>query len=120
MMVHIDGSDARLAIDIDGGTFWRLVSSSNSEVSDPTLATPVKKHGVSFNYNRVQKEVLAVSSRARQCWPRPIMSEASIGGALPSEECGRPWGRDGTSDQSSPTLGVTSDLLESRSYCGRF
>jgi hypothetical protein len=42
---------------IDGGIFWRWVSSSNSEDSDPTLATPVKKRGASFNYHPVQKEV---------------------------------------------------------------
>lgn len=43
---------------IDGGTFWRWVNNSNSDDSDPTLATPVKQRGVSFTYNPVQKEIL--------------------------------------------------------------
>ena len=43
---------------IDGGAFWRWTSFSNSEDSDPTLATPVKQRGVDFVYNPVQKEVV--------------------------------------------------------------
>jgi len=43
---------------VDGGSFWRWVSFQDSEDSDPTLADPVKRRGVPFIYNPVQKEVV--------------------------------------------------------------
>jgi hypothetical protein len=51
---------------LEGGSFWRWVSFSNcpsgsgcpNEDADPTLADPVKRRGVNFVYNPVQKEVL--------------------------------------------------------------
>lgn len=43
---------------IDGGSFWRWVSFQDSEDSDPTLADPVKRRGVPFTYNPVQKEII--------------------------------------------------------------
>ena len=39
---------------MEGGAFWRWVSFMNSEDSDPTLADPVKRRGVSFTYNPVK------------------------------------------------------------------
>jgi hypothetical protein len=43
---------------MDGGAFWRWVSFTNAEDSDPTLEDPVKRRGVAFVYNPV-KDVLA-------------------------------------------------------------
>src|SRR5262249_13411847 len=42
---------------IDGGSFWRSTSFENSEDPDPTLAEPIKRRGVEFNYTPA-KEVL--------------------------------------------------------------
>ncbi len=39
---------------VHGGAFWRWVSFNTSEDSDPTLADPVKRRGVAFQYNPVQ------------------------------------------------------------------
>jgi hypothetical protein len=43
---------------LDGGSFWRWVSFNTSEDSDTTLAQPVKRRGVPFVYNLVQKEIV--------------------------------------------------------------
>lgn len=49
---------------IEGGSFWRWTNNSNcssgctNEDADPTLADPVKRRGVNFVYNPVQKEIL--------------------------------------------------------------
>jgi uncharacterized protein (TIGR03437 family) len=43
---------------IEGGSFWRWASFTDSEDSDSTLANPVKIRGVDFVYNPVQKEIL--------------------------------------------------------------
>jgi hypothetical protein len=43
---------------IDGGSFWRWVNNTDSEDSDPTQSDPVKRRGVDFIYNPVQKEVV--------------------------------------------------------------
>ncbi len=43
---------------LDGGAFWRWTSFQNSEDSDTTLATPVKRRGVEFVYNPVQREIV--------------------------------------------------------------
>ena len=43
---------------IDGGTFYRWVSGTDSEDSDPTQSDPVKRRGVAFIYTPVQKEVV--------------------------------------------------------------
>lgn len=43
---------------IDGGSFWRWTSFQDSEDSDPTLADPVKRRGIPFLYNPVQKEII--------------------------------------------------------------
>lgn len=39
---------------MDGGCYWRWISYDNSEDADPTLADPVKRRGVSFQYTPVQ------------------------------------------------------------------
>jgi hypothetical protein len=46
---------------IDGGSFWRWTSFSNSEDSDLSLATPVKQRGVAFVFNPVLKEIVDMS-----------------------------------------------------------
>src|SRR5262249_8908043 len=38
----------------DGGSFWRWVNFLNSEDSDPTIATPIKRRGTAFNYTAVK------------------------------------------------------------------
>jgi len=43
---------------IEGGSFWRWTSFTDSEDSDPTLADPVKRRGLNYVYNPVQKEIL--------------------------------------------------------------
>jgi len=43
---------------LDGGSFWRWASFNTSEDSDATLAQPVKRRGVPFVYNLVQKEIV--------------------------------------------------------------
>jgi hypothetical protein len=43
---------------IDGGAFWRWTSFYNYEDINPQLADPVKRRGIEFIYNPVQKEVL--------------------------------------------------------------
>jgi hypothetical protein len=43
---------------VDGGSFWRWTSFQNSEDEDPTLADPVKRRGVEYIFNKVEKEVL--------------------------------------------------------------
>ncbi len=42
---------------VQGGTFWRWVSNSNTEETDSTLAVTVKKRGISFTFNPPQKEI---------------------------------------------------------------
>ena len=39
---------------VDGGCFWRWTSFSNDEDTNATLASPVKKRGVNFDYNPVK------------------------------------------------------------------
>jgi hypothetical protein len=43
---------------MDGGAFWRWVNFQNSEETDTTLADPVKRRGLSYIYNPVQKEIV--------------------------------------------------------------
>ena len=43
---------------VEGGSFWRWTSFVSSEDADPTLADPVKRRGVAFAYNPVEKIVL--------------------------------------------------------------
>ncbi len=43
---------------IEGGSFWVWAHFTNSEDSDPTLDDAVKRRGVNFVYNPVQKEIL--------------------------------------------------------------
>lgn len=43
---------------VEGGAFWRWTSFFDEEDKDPTLADPVKRRGVEFTFNRVQKEIL--------------------------------------------------------------
>jgi hypothetical protein len=43
---------------VDGGSFWFWVNQQNDYDSNPQLADPVKRRGVSFEYNPVQKEIL--------------------------------------------------------------
>jgi hypothetical protein len=62
---------------IDGGSFWRWVSFDNSEDSDPTLADPVKRRGVSFIYNPVQKEVVDMGG-----FHVPVVPNSSFEGAV--------------------------------------
>jgi uncharacterized protein (TIGR03437 family) len=43
---------------IDGGAFWRWANDSTSQDGNPAFADAVKRRGVDFIYNPVQKEVL--------------------------------------------------------------
>jgi uncharacterized protein (TIGR03437 family) len=43
---------------VEGGSFWRWANFTNAEDTDPTLADPVTKRGMTFVYNAVEKEVL--------------------------------------------------------------
>jgi hypothetical protein len=43
---------------IDGGSFYRWTSFSNDEDTDPQQSDPVKRRGIEFIYNPVQKEVI--------------------------------------------------------------
>lgn len=69
--------------EIDGGSFWRWVSSSNSEDSDPTLATPVKKRGTGFNYNPVQEEILDMTGTHVTQVPNGSFEGAANGSGVP-------------------------------------
>jgi hypothetical protein len=62
---------------LDGGAFWRWISSGNSEDSDPTLADPVKRRGVPFIYNPVQKEVVDMGG-----FHVPVVPNGSFEGAV--------------------------------------
>ena len=42
---------------MDGGCFWKWVAQNTSEENDNTHATPVKRLGLNFLYNPVQKEI---------------------------------------------------------------
>ena len=44
---------------VDGGAFWRWTSFNTAEDSDPTLADPVKRRGVTFTYNQPIQGLLA-------------------------------------------------------------
>ncbi len=43
---------------MDGGSFWRWASHWNAEDTDPQKPDPVKRRGVSFVFNPVQREIL--------------------------------------------------------------
>jgi hypothetical protein len=43
---------------IEGGSFWRWTSFENAEDSNSQLPDPVKRRGISFVYNPVEKEVV--------------------------------------------------------------
>jgi hypothetical protein len=43
---------------IEGGSFWRWTSFDNAEDSNPQLPDPVKRRGINFVYNPVEKEVV--------------------------------------------------------------
>jgi hypothetical protein len=43
---------------VAGGCFWRWVFFDDNEKNDPTLSTPVKKRGLTFEYNAV-KDIMA-------------------------------------------------------------
>lgn len=61
---------------IHGGSFWRWINSDNSEDSDSTLAEPVKRRGVSFLYNSVQKEIVDMGG-----FHVPVVPNGSFEGA---------------------------------------
>lgn len=65
---------------IDGGAFWRWVNTSTSDDSDTTLATPVKRRGVPFTYNAVQKEILDMGGFHLQVVPNGSFEGAAISG----------------------------------------
>jgi len=43
---------------IEGGSFWRWTSFENAEDSNPQLPDPVKRRGINFVYNPVEREVV--------------------------------------------------------------
>lgn len=42
---------------VAGGCFWRWVFFDDNEENDPTLATPIKKRGLTFEYNPVKDKM---------------------------------------------------------------
>jgi hypothetical protein len=62
---------------IDGGSFWSWINESNSQDSDPTLPDPVKRRGVPFIYNPVQKEVVDMGG-----FHVPVVPNGSFEGAV--------------------------------------
>lgn len=76
---------------IEGGSFWRWTSFSNcskgqgcpNEDSDPTLADPVKRRGVNFVYNPVQKEVLDMGGFHLAVIPNPSFEDDSDSNGVP-------------------------------------
>ncbi len=42
---------------VAGGCFWRWVFADNNETNDPTLTTPVKKRGMTFEYSPVKDKM---------------------------------------------------------------
>ncbi|MGI8481726.1 MAG: hypothetical protein ACR2MF_06650, partial [Chthoniobacterales bacterium] len=45
---------------VSGGSYWKWVAIDNQEDADKTKADPIKKRGLNFIYNPVQKEILDV------------------------------------------------------------
>jgi hypothetical protein len=45
---------------VDGGSYWKWVAQDDQEDADKTKPDPVKRRGVDFVYNPVQKEVLDI------------------------------------------------------------
>ena len=43
---------------VAGGCFWHWVNYSNDEDANPTLATPIKKRGLTFEYNPVKDKMV--------------------------------------------------------------
>jgi hypothetical protein len=65
---------------VEGGSFWRWTSFQNSEDADPTLADPVKRRGVDFVYNKVEKEILDVGGFHLTAIPNGSFED---GGSMP-------------------------------------
>lgn len=65
---------------IDGGSFWRWTNDHDSEDLDSTSSDPVKRRGVAYVYNKVQKEVLDMGGFHLTRIPNGSFED---GGALP-------------------------------------
>ena len=76
---------------VDGGSFWRWVSNTNTEDADPTLATPVKPRGVAFAYNQVQKDLLDMAG-----FHLPALPNGSFEGAVAASGVPVSWSASGS------------------------
>ena len=65
---------------VDGGSFWRWASFENSEDSDTTLAQPVKRRGVAFVYNPVEKEIIDMGGFHLSAVPNGSFEGAVVNG----------------------------------------
>lgn len=66
---------------MDGGSFWLWANADPLDDIDPTLAQPVKRRGVPFIYNPVQKEVVDMGG-----FHVPVVPNGSFEGAVVSGE----------------------------------
>jgi hypothetical protein len=65
---------------IDGGTYWHWVSQDSAEDANPDFADAVKRRGVEFIYNPVQKEVVDMGGFHLTAIPN---GSFETGGAMP-------------------------------------
>lgn len=68
---------------IDGGTFWHWINNSNDNDSDPTIADPVKRRGLSFTYNPVQKEIVDLAGTHLTLVPNGSFEDSAGGNGVP-------------------------------------
>lgn len=69
---------------VDGGSFWRWASFQDSEDLDQTLADPVKRRGVPFLYNPVQKEIVDMGGFHLPVVPNGSF-EGPVGNGIPAD-----------------------------------
>ena len=65
---------------VDGGSFWRWVSFQDEEDSRLRLADPVKRRGVAFIYNPVQKEVVDMGGFHVPVVPNGSFEDTTVNG----------------------------------------
>jgi hypothetical protein len=64
---------------IDGGAFWQWVAAGDSDDADVTLATPVKRRGIAFTYNPVEREVLDMAGFHLAAVPNGSFEGVAVG-----------------------------------------
>jgi hypothetical protein len=76
---------------IDGGAFYRWTNFEDREETDPTLADPVKRRGVAFAYNPVQREFVDLGG-----FHLPLIPNGSFEGGLGSGGVPERWAASGS------------------------